>query len=109
MPRSTQVPEAAFSLRCVKRCRVLSGVVLTLLRGLSSALASRVHYLHPCLQDTGNHRIRYVFPNGTIVTVAGNGTASYFGDGGPGSRATLSSPYSVWPDGTGGVFIAEVH
>lgn len=64
--------------------------------------------LYPALQDTNNHMIRYVFPNGTINRIAGNGTASYFGDGGPGRSATLSSPNSVWPDGAGGVFIAEV-
>lgn len=51
--------------------------------------------------------LRYVFSNGTIIRIAGNGTASYFGDRGPGIRATLSSPNSVWPDGLGGVFIAE--
>jgi RHS repeat-associated protein len=60
------------------------------------------------IADTDNNRIRRVDPSGIIHTVAGNGTASFSGDGGPALQATLSSPtgVDVAPDGT--IFIADV-
>ena len=39
------------------------------------------------IADTFNHRIRKVFPNGMIVTLAGTGTIGYSGDGGPATAA----------------------
>jgi hypothetical protein len=37
-----------------------------------------------CIADTSNNRIRVVkIPQGTINTVAGNGTCGFGGDGGP--------------------------
>lgn len=43
------------------------------------------------IADTGNVRIRKVSTNGTITTVAGNGTLGDSGDGGPALAAQLSS------------------
>src|SRR5688572_10289437 len=37
--------------------------------------------------DTGNHAIRVVRPDGTLVTIAGNGRPGYAGDGGPAREA----------------------
>ena len=44
---------------------------------------------------------------GYIYTVAGNGTAGYAGDGGPATAAELNSPYSLFVDGSGNIFIAD--
>jgi hypothetical protein len=57
--------------------------------------------------DTGNDRVRRVAPDGTITTVAGDGTRGYGGDGGPATLAALSSPHNlaVLPDG--GFLIAD--
>src|SRR3954451_4654816 len=51
--------------------------------------------------------VRRVLPNGTILTVAGNGTAGYSGDGGPATSATLDgvSQAILAPDG--GYLIAD--
>jgi NHL repeat-containing protein len=59
------------------------------------------------IADTGNDRIRRVSPDGTITTVAGDGTRGYGGDGGPATQAELSSPHNlaVLPDG--GFLIAD--
>src|SRR5437763_366737 len=35
------------------------------------------------IADTGNNRVRKVTPQGTITTVAGDGTNGFNGDGGP--------------------------
>jgi uncharacterized protein (TIGR03437 family) len=59
------------------------------------------------IADTDNNRIRKVAPNGTIVTVAGNGMPSYSGDGGPATSAQLSLPGSVAVDGAGSLYIAD--
>ncbi len=52
--------------------------------------------------DSGNSRIRRVRPDGTITTVAGNGSPGYAGDGGPATAATLydASRIAVGVDGS---------
>lgn len=58
--------------------------------------------------DTGHNRIRMVSLDGTITTVAGNGSASgALGDGGPATSATLAAPIGVAVDTQGHVFIAD--
>lgn len=42
--------------------------------------------------DQANFRIRVLEPNGEVHTIAGDGTATYGGDGGPAANAQLSSP-----------------
>jgi len=42
-----------------------------------------------------------------IMTVAGNHTPGYSGDGGPGTEAQMGSPYAVVSDAAGNVFIAD--
>jgi uncharacterized protein (TIGR03437 family) len=56
------------------------------------------------IADTYNYRIRKV-SNGTIVTVAGGGSA--LGDGGPATSALLSLPYGVAADIFGNLYIAD--
>ena len=55
------------------------------------------------IADSGNKRIRKVGPNGIIITVAGNGDAGYYGDGGPATSAFMESPVSVALDALGNV------
>lgn len=57
--------------------------------------------------DTGNHRIRKVTPGGTIVTVAGAGTAGSSGNGGPATSALLNRPSDVAVDAAGNLLIAD--
>jgi hypothetical protein len=57
--------------------------------------------------DYANHRIRRIWPNGDISTVAGTGTAGYSGDGGPARSARLSWPVDVEPTADGGFLIAD--
>jgi hypothetical protein len=45
--------------------------------------------------DEYNRRVRRVAPDGTITTVAGNGTPGFSGDGGPATRAELGLPVAV--------------
>ena len=48
------------------------------------------------IADSGNSAIRKVnISSGIITTVAGTGTAGYGGDGGPGTSATLRTPYGL--------------
>jgi sugar lactone lactonase YvrE len=61
--------------------------------------------------DAGNHRIRKIYkdPNGVflITTIAGDGTATYKGDGGPALQAGLAFPEGIAVDANGGVYVAD--
>jgi uncharacterized protein (TIGR03437 family) len=58
------------------------------------------------IADHANDRIRKV-TNGVIVTVAGNGTVGFSGDGGPATNAQLSWPGGVAVDSAGNLYIAD--
>ena len=60
------------------------------------------------IADWQNNRIREVSAStGIIITVAGNGTAGYSGDGGPATSAQLNYPDGVAVDLAGNIFIAD--
>ncbi|HEV3200414.1 MAG TPA: hypothetical protein VGZ73_21060 [Bryobacteraceae bacterium] len=59
------------------------------------------------IADAGNNRIRMVTPLGNILTIAGNGTAGYSGDGGPAINAQLANPRAIAVDSVGNVYIAD--
>ena len=54
-----------------------------------------------------NHQVRKIDPDGTIITVAGNGSPSYSGDGGPATQAGLQLPRGACMDATGHLYIAD--
>ena len=54
------------------------------------------------IADTLNYRIRKVtVSTGMISTIAGTGTASYSGDGGTATSATLNQPCGIVLDSSG--------
>jgi sugar lactone lactonase YvrE len=60
--------------------------------------------------DYGNERIReLVAATGNLITIAGNGTQGYSGDGGPATAAKLSGPFGVTVDANGNVFFADAY
>jgi sugar lactone lactonase YvrE len=64
------------------------------------------------IADTANHRVRKVSSSGTITTVAGTGTSSFSGDGGPAISAQLGSSaggvsQGLAVDGQGNLYIAD--
>ncbi len=62
------------------------------------------------IADSNNSRIRKVtVATGVITTVAGTGARAFSGDGGPATRAALSSPTGVAVDGAGNLYIADYH
>jgi uncharacterized protein (TIGR03437 family) len=58
------------------------------------------------IADFGNSRVRKV-SNGTITTVAGNGTPGFSGDHGPATSAQLAYPDGVAADSAGNVYVAD--
>jgi sugar lactone lactonase YvrE len=54
------------------------------------------------IADSGNNRVRKVTPAGIISTVAGNGIASFSGDGGPATAAAIWVPTDVAVDASSG-------
>jgi sugar lactone lactonase YvrE len=61
------------------------------------------------IADSGNHRVRRVAVDGTITTVAGNGTEGFSGDGGPATDAELDFPAGVAVSGAGELYIADTN
>ncbi|WP_156338942.1 RHS repeat-associated core domain-containing protein [Chondromyces crocatus] len=57
--------------------------------------------------EQGGHRVRKIAVDGTITTVAGDGTAGVSGDGGPATQAQLRNPFSVAVTDDGTLFIAD--
>jgi sugar lactone lactonase YvrE len=56
--------------------------------------------------DGGNGRIREVFTDGVITTVAGGGTSG-IGDGGSALNAELNNPWGIAVDAAGNIYIAD--
>ena len=59
------------------------------------------------ITDTLNNRIRKVFTNGIITTIAGDGISAYFGDGGLATKAAVYFPHDVTADSSGNIYIAD--
>jgi len=59
------------------------------------------------ITDYANQRMRKVNSAGIISTIAGTGTAGFYGDGGPATAAHLYYPWGVAVDGPGNVYIAD--
>jgi sugar lactone lactonase YvrE len=59
------------------------------------------------LADTFNHRIRVVKTDGTVATVVGNGRATFAGDGGAATDASLFNPAAVAVTPAGEIIIAD--
>ena len=54
-----------------------------------------------------NHRIRRIGTDGTITTVAGDGSARFGGDGGPAIKASFNRPHGLVLDAAGNLYVAD--
>lgn len=59
------------------------------------------------IADTGTNRIRRVFPDGRITTVAGTGEAGFNGDGQSAASAMLNAPWDLAFDTNGQLLISD--
>ena len=60
------------------------------------------------IADNGNNRIRKIdHATGNISTIAGTGTATYSGDGGPATAADIQGPRSIIVDDTGNIYFSD--
>jgi hypothetical protein len=75
---------------------------LTFVKGLAVDSAGNVY-----IGDTPSCRVRKVDVNYNTTTIAGTGTCSYSGDGGPATAANLHFPTGVAVDKSGNVYEAE--
>jgi len=57
--------------------------------------------------DPRNNVVRKISSDGTVVTVAGNTSSGYSGDGGPSSKAQVASPGALAVDTAGNLLIAD--
>jgi uncharacterized protein (TIGR03437 family) len=75
------------------------------LGGVVSAAADPFGNLY--IADPDNHIVVRLSPDGVVSTAAGNGLATFSGDGGPAVAASLNSPSSVAVDLDGTLYIAD--
>jgi sugar lactone lactonase YvrE len=61
------------------------------------------------IADSGNYRIRRISSDGVIITIAGNGTAGFSGDGGLATDAQLTLVGGLAVDFAGNVFFSDLH
>ncbi len=77
----------------------------------SASLVPNCIYMDPYnnlyISDNGNHRIRMVNTSGIINTVAGNGTGSFSGDGGPATSASIYYPAGITKDAAGNLIFCD--
>jgi sugar lactone lactonase YvrE len=59
------------------------------------------------IADCENFRIRIVTPDGIISTIAGNGSAGYYGDGGDAYKATFGLISGMAVDAKGNLYLAD--
>jgi len=59
------------------------------------------------ISDICNARVRKVNAAGIVSTVAGTGTAGFYGDGGPATAARLTDPFGLATDPAGNLYIAD--
>ncbi len=59
------------------------------------------------VSDIQNYRVRKISTSGIITTFAGNGIASFSGDGGPATNASINSPSGIICDIKGNVYICD--
>lgn len=59
------------------------------------------------IADWGNYVIRKVLPSGTIVTIAGNHTPGFSGDGGLALQAQMSNPTNLAVDSAWNVYFTD--
>ena len=59
------------------------------------------------IADTGNHRIRVVFPHGGIMTVAGTGEPSHGPDGGSSLHTPIYQPSVIAVDPSGRIYLLD--
>lgn len=57
--------------------------------------------------DSANHRIRRIDVDGSVSTVAGNGSTVFNGDGDDALAASLDSPWGLAIDASGSLFVAD--
>ena len=57
--------------------------------------------------EYGNMVVRKIDKNGTITTIAGNGTSGFSGDKGPAKLAKLNYPTGIALDDSGNIYIAD--
>jgi uncharacterized protein (TIGR03437 family) len=93
------------TLRMVSPAGIISTVPAGPLSGLQGIAVDGAGNL--VLADAVANQVRQVSPAGTVSTIAGNGTCCYSGDGGAAVLAQLNQPWGLFPDGAGGLYIAD--
>jgi uncharacterized protein (TIGR03437 family) len=108
----------------VRKVSAANGTIATVAGGGSGSgdggQATTVSLAHPTgvavdlagnlyIAEANGNRVRKVSSAGIISTVAGNGSSTNAGDGGPATQAGLDSPWHVAVDTSGNLYITQIN
>ncbi len=79
-----------------------TSVIFTLVDGITADPNGNIYISH-----RSQNRIRKIDQNGIISTIAGNGHATFSGDGGPAKNASLNFPAGLAFDSAGNLYVAD--
>jgi uncharacterized protein (TIGR03437 family) len=85
----------------------LDGNINTVVAGASTAGLAADPSGNLYFANYHNSTISQLSPYGAIVTIGGNGSNGFSGDGGPGISAEFNAPYGVALDSSSNVYIAD--
>jgi sugar lactone lactonase YvrE len=60
------------------------------------------------IADGHNSQVYTMTPDGTVTVFAGTGTSGDSGDGGPAASAALTTPFGIFADSSGAVYVADI-
>jgi uncharacterized protein (TIGR03437 family) len=84
-----------------------NGLINTIVSNISTASLTTDPAGNLYYPDYRNNVINKLLPDGTVIPIAGTGTAGYAGDGGPGAVAQFNQPYGIAIDSSANIYVAD--
>ncbi len=85
----------------------LDGNINTVVSSVSTAALAADPAGNLYFSNYRNSTINQLSPGGAVLTIAGNGSNGFSGDGGPGISAEFNAPYGIALDSSSNIYVAD--